>query len=640
MTLDEKILYKDIIEFKNDLLQKMNSLESKFTEKIKNQEEDFSIKLNEIIEKLISYERDVINLKQISSDIEQKNERIEYLEKYKNKTETSLLSHNIRINNIFKEIGEIKSKYDKIFIENLTIPGFVGHSCKFKNLSEYIVHNIKENNKYGNEYNKIKNEIISLKKQTDNLQKMHFGFYDNIVDRTNKLIENNIEDVKNIYEKKFEEILDKINEIKIKNIENRIDIEKYSNEFKLFTEDFYLFKEHMEKFETKIEERLNKIEINEQNNKKIDVNNEKILDVKKSIIKNKKEIEEIKKLSKEKEEKENNFEKMILNKINYFEKLTEEINSLKSIIKQGHNEDSITIMNNLTKLTNELNLLKQSKNGINNLEVKNKNHPINYKLLNNLSLKINNEKRPLTESGVRNTLKKEKEEEKNEKNIIFTDLNNTDSNNIIKANKENILINKESKKEKEIINKFEEIDLKNSQLLFQKSRNFDKNIKKKKNEDIMFLMKYKFKKNKLEKQNKDIKSISIHMNNKLIADSILKEENILINNKEETNIQNNNINVTYIPNIYEEKYPQNKFNLPKNKSKTDFSNLYNLSFNNNKVNKAKIKSEHLSPIVDKMYKEYYIKNNLKESNNNEDNTKKQTIKKLVPAFGRTNYESY
>ena len=372
MTLDEKILYKDIIEFKNDLLQKMNSLESKFTEKIKNQEEDFSIKLNEIIEKLISYERDVISLKQISSDIEQKNERIEYLEKYKNKTETSLLSHNIRINNIFKEIGEIKSKYDKIFIENLTIPGFVGHSCKFKNLSEYIVHNIKENNKYGNEYNKIKNEIISLKKQSDNLQKMHFGFYDNIVDRTNKLIENNIEDVKNIYEKKFEEIFDKINEIKIKNIENRMDIEKYSNEFKLFTEDFYLFKEHMEKFETKIEERLNKIEINEQNNKKIDVNNEKILDVKKSIIKYKKEIEDIKKLNKEKEEKENNFEKMILNKINYFEKLTEEINSLKSIIKQGYNEESLTIMNNLTKLTNELNLLKQSKNGINNYETKNK----------------------------------------------------------------------------------------------------------------------------------------------------------------------------------------------------------------------------------------------------------------------------
>ena len=106
---------------------------------------------------------------------------------------------------------------------------------------------------------------------------MHFGFYDNIVDRTNKLIESNIEDIKNNYEKKFEEILDKINEIKIKNIENRMDIEKYSNEFKLFTEDFYLFKEHMEKFETKIEERLNKIEINEQNNKKIDVINNSLL---------------------------------------------------------------------------------------------------------------------------------------------------------------------------------------------------------------------------------------------------------------------------------------------------------------------------------------------------------------------------
>ena len=42
-----------------------------------------------------------------------------------------------------------------------------------------------------------------------------------------------------------------------------------------------------------------------------------------------------------------------------------------------------------------------------------------------------------------------------------------------------------------------------------------------------------------------------------------------------------------------------------------------------------------------MYKEYYIKKNLKEkSNENEKKLAKQTVKKLIPAFGRTNYEPY
>ena len=133
MTLNEKISYKNIIEFKNDLLKKMNSLENRVADKIKNNDEDITIKLEEILEKIISSETDIFNLRQISSENQQKYEKIELLDKFKNKAETSLLSHNIRINNIFQEIGEIKLKYDKIFIENLTIPGFVGHSCKYKN---------------------------------------------------------------------------------------------------------------------------------------------------------------------------------------------------------------------------------------------------------------------------------------------------------------------------------------------------------------------------------------------------------------------------------------------------------------------------------------------------------------------------
>ena len=100
---------------------------------------------------------------------DKKLEKLDTFEKFKNKAESALLSQNIRLNKSFETISEMKAKYDKIFIENLTIPGFVGHSSKYKNISEYIIHNIKEGNKNEKQYNELNNEVISLKQKVENL---------------------------------------------------------------------------------------------------------------------------------------------------------------------------------------------------------------------------------------------------------------------------------------------------------------------------------------------------------------------------------------------------------------------------------------------------------------------------------------
>ena len=176
-------------------------------------------------------------------------------------------------------------------------------------------------------------------------------------------------------------------------------------------------------------------------------------------------------------------------------------------------------------------------------------------------------------------------------------------------------------------------DLKNDNS-FKKSRNSGKIISpRKKVEDMKnpFLTRYNRKKNIFNNDYKKVESMSINKDIKNIGNNILKEEA----NK---NKKNDN---DYISNIREEKSTQYKLESSRNKSANDYSNIFNLSLNNMNGDKAKRKREFLSPIVDKMYKEYYIKNNIKEKNKeNNAEIKKQTIKKLVPAFGRTNYESY
>ena len=137
-----------------------------------------------------------------------------------------------------------------------------------------------------------------------------------------------------------------------------------------------------------------------------------------------------------------------------------------------------------------------------------------------------------------------------------------------------------------------------------------------------------------------MKSMSINIDNKKIEDNILNGDDRKIYKKEEIN-RENRINKTFIPNIYKVKSTQCKLGSARNKSENDYSNnIFNLSFNDISGNTTKRKKGFLSPIVDKMYKEYYIKHNMKEKyKDNKDEIKNQANKKIVAAFGRTNYES-
>ena len=632
MILDEKNILKNIIEFKNEILKKINSLELRLTDKINLHDNDFTIKLGTISEKINPIEIDVNCLMNISREKEKKLEKIEYLEKFKNKAETSLLSQNIRINKLFEEISNIKSKYDKIFIENLTIPGFVGHSCKYNNLSEFIIHNMKENNKNDNQYDKIKNEIVSLKQKTDNLQKMYFGIFDNIYDRTNKLTENKIEDIKVIYGKKFEEIWDVISEIKLKIVESRMNFEKHLKDFKLFTEDVCGFKEHLDKLEIKIDQELikNENEMKENNKEKkndIDENKEKITDIQRNIMKYKRENEEIKKINKIIEQKEIENETILFNHSNDIKEIKGELVRMKNLIKLGQNENKTNIFKELNKFNDELNQLKQNIKEINSI-IKISNNQINYQMINPPG-KISNEKRY--------NLDQENKfmNNKNEKGKELINMNNKTMNDIKTESMSNT---KTIKKEQELQNCTVNFGI-NKDKFNNKSRNNNIFLSPSKGKvdakDLFFTKIQNNKKNILGKNNNKKKNIDI---NKYIRKNE-KEEDKTINKKEEIKIEQK-IGYTFIPNIKEEKFTQfNSFHSSRNKFDNIPSNTFNLSTNDLNTNKSRNKREFLSPVVDKMYKEFYIKKNMKEKNKETDNKlKKQIVKKLIPAFGRTNYE--
>jgi hypothetical protein len=100
---------------------------------------------NDIIKKVNSMDeiqqRNTVKLDQLNTMVNTDKayvDRIEDLLSFQKKTNDQLNSHELRINNLQKSLTSACYKYDKIFLDNLTIPGTIGEFCRFKNIKEYI----------------------------------------------------------------------------------------------------------------------------------------------------------------------------------------------------------------------------------------------------------------------------------------------------------------------------------------------------------------------------------------------------------------------------------------------------------------------------------------------------------------------
>ena len=211
----EEIL-KNIRIFQEDLIKKINSKMIELNTDYKKFHQNLS-QLSENNKKLIeSIITKNVNFEKISS-----------LENFRNKVDSILITHEIRINNNIEEISSIKTKYDKALIDNLLVPGYVGPSCQFKNLGEYIIHNINEISKVKSDKEVIRNSFRDLRIKTDSSMRAILNLNESSVRRCNDYTDNRISDLKKLVYEKIDFMNTKEREIKlmIKNFEG--DQEKF-----------------------------------------------------------------------------------------------------------------------------------------------------------------------------------------------------------------------------------------------------------------------------------------------------------------------------------------------------------------------------------------------------------------------------
>ena len=213
----------DLNNFKEELLKRIRELETKLTSQITLNELKLSTDFQSLSKKvgvLTNNNKDILS--SITSH-KLKVEKISELEVFKNKVDSMLITHEVRIKKNMDEIEKIKTKYDKIISDNLYVPGYVGSSCQFRNISEYLSYNIADISRLKMEKDQLKKDMKDLKIKWDGIMKSMINMNDNTAKLCNSYTDNK--------EEYFKQALDHTQkELNQKSLDMRVVMQKYQND--------------------------------------------------------------------------------------------------------------------------------------------------------------------------------------------------------------------------------------------------------------------------------------------------------------------------------------------------------------------------------------------------------------------------
>ena len=166
------------------------------------------------------------NYTDILSSQAQINNRIDKFNTYETftiKVNDQLISHEIRINNLRDDLHKATQKYDKIYLDNLELPGYIGKYSKYKNCQAFFEDVIRELNKLNAYKEKSTLDLKTYKEKWEN----NYKAFNNLIDNNNK---SQIKYINEIYEKKFKECKNMIDIINERINDMRMENSKYTVE--------------------------------------------------------------------------------------------------------------------------------------------------------------------------------------------------------------------------------------------------------------------------------------------------------------------------------------------------------------------------------------------------------------------------
>ncbi len=204
-------------KFKDDIILMLSEIEEKLKNKYNLLETLINSKINAYDTKFITIENKLnlhtTNITKLIIELEKCSDIIPT----EKKNSETLISHEIKINNLHKEISDGFYKYDRLFLDNLVIPGQIGEYCRFKNAKECFNFLISQTATLSDYKEKMNVDFKSFKEKCDEYFKKVHNDIETNKEVFMKYTTEKSEIIMDNCNKKINEYLDKIEEAKIEN---------------------------------------------------------------------------------------------------------------------------------------------------------------------------------------------------------------------------------------------------------------------------------------------------------------------------------------------------------------------------------------------------------------------------------------
>ena len=242
---------KELNKFKADVLSYLRARDYFYMEKI-----------NSIKSQSDKNERNYQTLNELSlstfnsltswqTEVQSNLEKLNTIENFVNKANDKLVSHDIRINCLREDLSKNVQKYDKIYLDNLEVPGYIGRCSKYPNCKIFFTELIKNVDKLNTYKEKNTMDLCSYKERLENIIKN----FQSLVDNNN---DSQIKYITKLNEKTNKDLLEtleeKLDNVRMDNSRFAKDLINKTSELNHLYEKIVLIKEQvLSEFESKSE---------------------------------------------------------------------------------------------------------------------------------------------------------------------------------------------------------------------------------------------------------------------------------------------------------------------------------------------------------------------------------------------------
>ena len=220
---------KDIMYFKDDVLNSIKQMNNKLNLKYTETTENIQSQLSSYDSKINALSSQIVSLSNLISKDKSIEDKIESFTLFKSQTESTLTTLQVRETLLTKQLSDAIYKYDKAIVDNLLLPGIIGSNCKFKSFREFTDYILAQISQFTTFKDKQIFDLESYKTKIESISKSLSSQVNtlntSVINSTNESIkesEKRIKDLLQIYN-------DRLEDMRVENSKYIIDVKTQFN---------------------------------------------------------------------------------------------------------------------------------------------------------------------------------------------------------------------------------------------------------------------------------------------------------------------------------------------------------------------------------------------------------------------------